>query len=672
MGTRGRVIAEFHSALHAALIEIPDGLAATLADDVGVLQLVQDHRIPVSFSTPINDCSAGIDLATAVPALPESISCVDPDPQNANGVCTDNWGLDRLDGLTVKRDGVYNPPHTGQGVHIFLIDTGLYAQNQEFAGRVGLGFDATKTDGLTNDCGAWSHGTHVAGIAGGTRFGVAKAATLHSVRIATCPLALQLSSIIAAFDWVAQAHGTTVSGPAVASMSVNSTSTDFTDPSSMLNTAVSGTIAAGVLVIESAGNNLGDACLHTLHAPGVLIVGGSDEFDTPWERTPGDPNFAGWCTSGGDCGSNTGACVSLFAPAAHIVSSWYGMTADPRNMCRLSGTSMAAPHAAGAAALYLQAHPTATPAEVRQGLIDQTRAVLTELPAGSPNRLLSLVAGEPGASVSPSAVSFGTQPVSTTSAARDIQVASTGTLPLHVGSVTVTGTNAADFQITANGCTADVAVGQHCTISVTCTPGSTGQRNATLTLATNAPSAASVPVGLSGEGTALATLSVMVVGGGAVTSAPAGIACGATCSAAFSTGTSVLVSAQAAAGSRFVGWSGAGLCAGTSGCIVVLTANQQVTATFTLVEVGDAGQGTVLDAGGLSDAGLKSSDAGVKSDAGVFADGGLAIDPGVVGQCGCASSGSGAFVIFGLMTAIAVRRRRTVRGLNGPAEPPRV
>jgi subtilisin family serine protease len=637
VGSNGRVLAVWSSALRGFLVEIPDSRAGLLAEHPLVERVVQDRRFLQPFSTPISDCSAGTALApSALPSLPEPITCLDPDPQNASGICVDNWGLDRLDGPSVTRDGIYNPPRTGQGVHLFLLDTGLYAQHQDFAGRVGAGFDATAVTGTTDDCGSWSHGSHVAGIAAGTQFGVAKGATLHSVRVATCPVAIQLSFLVAGFDWIAQVHATTIPGPAVASMSINAATTDFSDPGSMLNTAISGTIAAGVLVIESAGNNLEDACGHISRAPGVLIVGGSDEFDTPWERAPGDPNYAGWCTGGGDCGSNTGPCVSLFAPAAHIVSSWFGSTVDPRSMCRLSGTSMAAPHAAGVAALYLQAHPTATPAQLRQGLIDQARPVLTALPAATTNKLLSVVEGQPGAGVSPLGLDFGMVGVGLPSLPLSVIVTSTGALPLRVTGVGITG---GEFVLSTNGCVPPLVPAATCALSITFTPQQAGRRDASLTFSTDDPARPTVVVALQGVGVdPRLTIVLTGAGAGVVDSAPAGISCGASCAANFPAGTTLMLTASPSPGSTFAGWSDAGLCNAAS-CSLVLTQTLTVQANFTraAVDAGFADAGApdagALDAGSV-DAGIDAGGA-ASPDSGTADAGAITHVGGVVGGCGC-------------------------------------
>lgn len=634
-GVNGRVSAVWVSALRGFLIELPDALAPSLAEHPWVERVVQDRRFLQPFSTPIDDCSIGISVSGPTPAsLPQSITCADPDPQNAAATCVDNWGLDRLDGLTSTRDGIYNPPRTGVGVHLFIIDSGLYAQHQDFAGRVGAGFDATGTGG-TQDCDSWSHGSHVAGIAAGARFGVAKGATLHPVRVATCPVAIQLSYLVTAFDWIAQVHGTSITGPAVASISINSTATDFTDPSSLLNTAITGVLNAGVLVIQSAGNNLGDACGHVSRAPGVLIVGGSDEFDTPWERVPADPNYAGWCGSGGDCGSNHGPCVSLFAPAAHVVSSWYGTPSDPRNMCRLSGTSMAAPHAAGVAALYLQARPTATPAQLRQGLLDQALPVLSALPASTTNKLVSVVEGVAAANVTPVSVDFGAGRVGRTTAPRRVVVASTGALPLSL-TAGVSGLHSTDFGV--GGCAQPIAPMSSCTLSVTFSPTRAGSRTASLSISTNDPARPTIVIAL--QGTAedpQLTVVLEGAGTGLVESTPAGISCGTACSATFSEGTNLTLTATPSPGSVFSGWSGAG-----TGSLV-LADSITLVATFSR---------TAHDAGSVLDAGVNETPPD---------GGGTVMRVQGAGGCGCEATDFPAVFWAALAWLVGARWRRPGR-----------
>lgn len=670
--SQGVVLRVWSSALRGFLVTLPEREARRLAERPHVVGVFQDLTIDAPWSTPLPDCSLGV-ATTTLPTstTPQSIDCADPDPRNASGVCNDNWGLDRLDGTATTRDGLYAPPRTGQGVHVFVIDTGLYAQHQDFTGRVGLGFDATGTSGL-GECGTWSHGTHVAGIAAGTRFGVAKQATLHSVRVAPCPLNLAISTLVTAFDWIAMAHGSSVPGPAVATMSINSSLAEFRDAQQPLGLAITGVINSGVLVIESAGNQAAEACDWSTNVSAALVVGGADEDDTPWERAPGDPNYAGWCPP--DCGSNGGTCVGLFAPAAHIVSAWMGTSAQPSNLCRLSGTSMAAPAVAGAAAILLQARPTLTPAQLKAALISQARPSLTSLGTGSPNRLVSVLEGTSSFSVTPaSPIDLGPAGVGAASAPLRITLVSSGTLPLSVGTVTVGGRDVGDFYVVNDLCSAHtLAPGTSCLLEVTIRPSALGAREATLSIpSSEAGSPRVLRLIATGETNQL-TVQRVGSGSGRVVSQPAGIDCGATCSASFTT--AVTLEAISDVGSEFVEWSGAP-CGSASSCGVTPNRLTTVVARFERIDAGlpDAGSPSPAD-GGSDDAGLpvdagQSNDAG--SDAGTptrdagASDAGSTMMVSAMGRCGCSSDGV-SFSAAAFVLAFAQRRgaRRRLRHLD--------
>lgn len=638
--------------------------AELLASLPGVRGVYEDVALDNALSTPLPDCSQGPVLGGPLPTTlaPQSISCDDPDPQNAAGVCPDNWGLDRLD--SAMRDGRYQAPRLGTGVRVFVVDTGVYSAHQEFTGRVGQGFDATMSSGSTEDCGSWSHGTHVAAIAVGTRYGVAKGATLHPIRVAGCPLSLAISSLVGAFDWIAQMHATTLTGPAVATMSINASLAEFREPTQPLGLAITAALNSGVLVVESAGNQAALACDWSTNVTGALIVGGSDEFDTPWERRAGDPNYAGWCPP--DCGSNTGSCISLFAPAAHIVSAWFGMTPAASNTCRLSGTSMAAPAAAGAAALYLQANPTATPAQVKQALISRATASLSQLPAGTPNLLLSVVEGTASATISPRGFSdLGTVETGTMSAMPlRLTVTSTGTLPLRVNGRTLGGSHAGDFVVSNDTCSTQ-AVTTTCTLDVSFWPTGNGARSATLTLTSNA---SPLSVTLTGTGRAPSfTVQLDGTGTGRVVSQPEGIDCdGGTCTTSFYSGTMITLVATPDSDSMFDGWQGCNPAGLT--CLVTARGQQTVSVTFTrlVVDAGEPDAGTQPIDAGRPDAGSGTPDAGrdagtviTRSDAGVTSrDAGDGMEEQK--PCGCA-----AFPVEflpGLVVLLARRRRSALHG----------
>ncbi len=268
-----------------------------------------------------------------------------------------SWGLDRVDQRTLPLSDSYTYGTTGSGVNAYIIDTGIRTTHLEFGGRAFGAFSSVKGRNNTDDCNG--HGTHVAGTVGGTTYGVAKGASLYAVRVLDCNGSGSWSGVIAGIDWVT-AHRVL---PAVANMSLGGGYTQS------VNDAVEGSVAAGVTYSVSAGNFNWDACRFSpASAPSALTVGASTRQD------------------GRALYSNIGPCVDLFAPGDSITSAWN--TSDNATKI-LRGTSMASPHVAGVAALYLETHPSATPAEVAQALVTNATADrLTNAGTGSPNLLL--------------------------------------------------------------------------------------------------------------------------------------------------------------------------------------------------------------------------------------------------------------------------------------------
>jgi subtilisin family serine protease len=285
-----------------------------------------------------------------------------------------SWGLDRIDQADLPLDASYTyPDSAGAGVTAYIIDTGVRVTHREFAGRARVGFDAFGEDGLDGN----GHGTHVAATVAGTSYGVAKAAEIVAVRVLDDSGAGTIASVVAGVDFVTG----DADGPAVANMSLGG------GANTALDTAVRNSIAAGVTYAVAAGNDYGDDASGTSPArvAEALTIGSSTSTDT----------VSGF--------SNIGTVVDLFAPGSSIASAWN--TSDTA-VNTISGTSMATPHVAGAAALYLADHPAATPAQVADHLVET--AVynrLSGVPANTVNALLH-VGDEGGAPEPPTGPRF--------------------------------------------------------------------------------------------------------------------------------------------------------------------------------------------------------------------------------------------------------------------------
>ncbi|MFT7836439.1 S8 family serine peptidase [Saccharothrix sp. BKS2] len=274
---------------------------------------------------------------------------------------TPSWGLDRIDQAALPLDNSYTYPNEGEGVTAYIIDTGIRNSHGDFGGRASSGRDTVDNDNDTADCNG--HGTHVAGTVAGTAHGVAKLSKLVGVRVLNCAGSGTYAGVIAGIDWVTA----NAVKPAVANMSLGGGADATVDQ------AVRNSIASGVTYAIAAGNSNGaDACNYSPARTAEAITVGSTT------NTDARSSF-----------SNVGTCVDIFAPGSSITSAWY--TNDTATNT-ISGTSMASPHVAGAAAVYLAANPTATPQQVRDALVDgATNGVVTSPGTGSPNKLLRVV-----------------------------------------------------------------------------------------------------------------------------------------------------------------------------------------------------------------------------------------------------------------------------------------
>ena len=382
---------------------------------------------------------------------------------------TPSWGLDRVDQRALPLNSSYTYPTTASNVRAYIIDTGINLTHSDFSpGRAISGRDTVDNDNNATDC--QGHGTHVSGTVGGNSYGIAKGVTLVGVRVLNCSGSGTYAGVIAGIDWVTGDHA--AGQPAVANMSLGGPA------DASVNQAVSNSIADGVTYAVAAGNDTGaNACnVSPAGTPNAITVGATTSTDARASY------------------SNIGSCLDIFAPGSSITSAWIGGNSATNT---ISGTSMASPHVAGAAALVASQNPTWTPAQVAAKLVaDATPNVVTNPGSGSPNRLLYVDnAGTPAndfsLSVSPAAgstdpggsVSATVSTATTSGSAQSVALSATGlpsgaTATFSPASVTSGGTSALTITTSAS-----TPAGTY-TVTVTGT-GASAAHSATFTLTVN-------------------------------------------------------------------------------------------------------------------------------------------------------------------------------------------
>ena len=335
-----------------------DDIASALSDAVGGEVLDVFNTVIDGYSAKLSEDQA---LAIAADARVDHVEQAQRVYAIGEQTNPPSWGTDRVDqrDLPLDRSFTY-PDSAGAGVNVYIVDTGIRLTHSEFAGRLRPGFDAQTPGGDASDCNG--HGTHVAGTAVGSTYGIAKKATVYPVRVLDCRGSALSTTLLSGIEWVAE----NAQKPATVNYSVGCR-TACSIPS--IDAAVKNVVAKGITWVSAAGNSNDNACRYSPQlVPETITVGNTT-------RTDGKATTSSW-----------GSCLDVWAPGSDILSSWF--TGDTAS-ASATGTSMASPQVAGATALYLGENPSATPAQVHAAIVDNsTPGKVTGLDAASPNRLL--------------------------------------------------------------------------------------------------------------------------------------------------------------------------------------------------------------------------------------------------------------------------------------------
>jgi subtilisin family serine protease len=350
------------------IVVLKDGTTSTIGTRAGKLAEKYDGRVEEVYAKVLKGFEAKIAAGDAARlAADPAVAYVEQNQviRLADTQTNATWGLDRIDQAGLPLSTTYTYPNTASSVHAYIIDTGILTTHGQFGGRAVSGYDFVDSDSDATDCNG--HGTHVAGTVGGRTYGVAKAVQLVGVRVLDCEGSGTTAGVISGVNWVTS----NAIKPAVANMSLGGTA------STTLDTAVSNSIAAGITYAVAAGNDNANASTYSpARVASAITVGATTSTDARASY------------------SNYGSSLDIFAPGSSITSAWYTGTSATST---ISGTSMASPHVAGAAALVLQANPSYTPAQVSSALTGAAvSGKVTSPGTGSPNLLLQVGSGSGG------------------------------------------------------------------------------------------------------------------------------------------------------------------------------------------------------------------------------------------------------------------------------------